>query len=659
MTLGGRDMVRLWRGLLALLAVLMGAVLPFAGSALAAGVWSAPEQVDHAGAAVAGAYLVTCPSRSLCFGANAAGQSDAPPSYGGPLVFHVPASGASGSVLSMGLTIPFSSGDNSVSLLGLQCPSVALCVGLADYNSDDDDEVDVVASTTPAAGPSSWIEEHVSDSPLQVSCPTTTLCVGAGTDGAVVTSEAPASHAWQATKLAAAVVDVDCPSAGFCAAVDTSGNVWTSTDPAGGSGAWVRSGATKPLATAATADAGAGGGGGGDPIPENFSCGGPSLCVAAGPSGTVLVSTDPAGAAAWSPHPVSVGTVTAVECLPAVAGCLAGDDRGDISTSVGPDANAWTKHQTGFGAGIGSGAFVGVGNLSCTAKRCVASPLNSTSPPLFAAVPSDGGAWKWTAFTVATHDPLVGVACPAANECVAADQKRYIASTNPKRGASSWQARTEDDEYGDHDAGTLGMSCYSASGCLAAVDDVGSGGLADTVGGDLASFDPAGGAHTVRLTNVGGVLFVTCAQGACVTGYPGAWLQSAHPALKSGWHAIKAPRFDVTCLRGNNLCVALRDGPFPGTAGPGLLTAPHRAGPWTSKTVDPGGQITGLACTSSRACVVVDAAGRLLVSTHPTGAPATWHLSDTDPYGLNGVSCQNAHSCVAVDNNGGVVIGRP
>jgi hypothetical protein len=652
-------MVRLWRSPLVLLAVLIIAVLATAGTALAAGVWSAPEQVDHGGTAVAGAYFVTCPSASLCFGADAIGPSDAPASYGGPTVFHVPASGKSGSAMSMGLTIPYGSGDNSVSLLGLQCPSVALCVGIADYDSDEDEGFDVVASTTPAAGPSSWIEENVSDSPTRLSCPTTTLCVGAGSDGAVVTSEAPASHAWQATKLATAIVDVDCPSAAFCAAIDSSGNVWTSTDPTGGSGAWSQSGAAKPLVTAATADGSAGGYG--DPVSENFSCSGPSLCVAAGPSGTVLVSTDPAGTAAWSPYPASVHTVTAVDCVPAVAECLAGDDHGDISTSVGPDANAWTELKTGFDAAIGSGAFVGVGNVSCTARRCVASPLNSASPPLLAAVPADGGPWKWTAFTVATHDPLVGIACPAANDCVAADQTRYIASANLKRGASSWKARTEDNEYGDHDSGTLGMSCYSASGCLAAVDDVGSGGLADSAGGQLARFDPAGGAHGVHLTSVGdgSILYITCAQGICVTGYPGAWLQSTHPALNSGWHTIKAPRFDVTCLRGNTLCVALRDGPFPGTAGPDLLTAPRRTGPWTSKTIDPGGQITGLACTSSRACVVVDAAGRLLVSTQPTAGPATWHLSKTDLFGFNGVACQNSHSCVAVDNNGGVVIGRP
>jgi hypothetical protein len=77
------------------------------------------------------------------------------------------------------------------------------------------------------------------------------------------------------------------------------------------------------------------------------------------------------------------------------------------------------------------------------------------------------------------------------------------------------------------------------------------------------------------------------------------------------------------------------------------------------KTIDPGGQITGLACTSARECVVVDAAGRLLVSTKPTAGASSWHLSDTDLYGFNGVACQNAHSCVAVDNTGGVVSGRP
>jgi hypothetical protein len=206
------------------------------------------------------------------------------------------------------------------------------------------------------------------------------------------------------------------------------------------------------------------------------------------------------------------------------------------------------------------------------------------------------------------------------------------------------------------------MSCYSASGCLSAIDDVGDGGLADVGGGDLARFDPIGGASAPRITGVDGdsILFVTCAQGTCVTGYPGHgdWFQSTDPALNSGWHTVKAPRFDVTCLRGNSSCVALRDGPFPGTAGPDLLTAPHRTGPWTSKPIDPGGQITGLACPSARACVVVDASGKMLVSNKPTAGPATWKLRDTDPYGFNGVACENAHICVAVDGNGGVVIGR-
>jgi hypothetical protein len=122
---------------------------------------------------------------------------------------------------------------------------------------------------------------------------------------------------------------------------------------------------------------------------------------------------------------------------------------------------------------------------------------------------------------------------------------------------------------------------------------------------------------------------------------------------------VAEPRFDVTCLSANRSCVALPAGPFGDTGGPNLLVAARRGGPWKTETIDPGQLITGLACTSAKACVVVDGSGQLLGSLHPTAGVATWKVMDRDPNGFNGVACENAQRCVAVDGDGSVVTGRP
>ncbi len=630
------------------------ATVVFAGAvtrAEATGVWSAPRQLDSTGAGVAGSYLAVCTSDALCFGASGASL--------GPVAYHVSPGGASSTAYQFGLINPFGSGDNTVSLESLACPSASLCVGVANYSNDEDAVNDVVASTLPAAGPSSWVEQNVeqgTDSPAQLSCPTTTLCVGAGTTGNVVFSQDPTggAGAWTSTQLPTQLDDIDCPSTTFCAAYDDVGEVWTSTDPTGGATAWTESTAPAPLAATAMAGSVASGGIEATLVPEDLACTGPNLCIATSGSGSILVSTDPGGATGWTSVPVSQATVSAVDCAAGSTLCLAGDSAGNIATSDDGAGAAWTSVPT---------AAPGISSLSCLAQTCIAAPLGQAGgAPLLASVPAGTSAWQWKALSVVTHHALSSVSCPSAHECIGADPSRYYASVDPGEGLSSWHARVEVNQFHDGAAGTLDSACYSATGCLAAVDDVGSGGLADVAGGDLVRFDPAGGAHAFHDTGLdqNATQFVACAQGTCVAGIPGQWLQSSHPVFNKGWVRVKSPRFDVTCLKpGGVSCVALADGPFPGVAGPDLLVAAHRAGPWSTQAIDPGGQITGLACTSAEACVVVDAAGRLLVSTTPMAGASSWHLSVSDPDGFNGVACETARVCVAVGDDGEVVVGRP
>ena len=394
-----------------------------------------------------------------------------------------------------------------------------------------------------------------------------------------------------------------------------------------------------------------------------LSCAGPNLCIAAGPSGEVLVNLDPGSSGSWTPVNVSSAAITATACEPGTTVCLVGDAKGDIFDS--DDAGVtWTSQATTDTGGIGQ--------LSCTPQTCTAmgqpttvatadnGPLSPPPPPLLAAVPAPGGTWQWHPLKAVIRDAMGSVSCPSRTECIGTDGNRFYISARPTAGVNSWHAQNEQNLFGDHLAQILDTACYSATGCLAVTRD-GNAGVRTRF---LERFDPVGGTRHFQETAVGGqdgteIYYVSCAQGTCVAGRPGRWFASSDPASQSVWARVTEPRFDATCLHANTSCVALAEGPFASGAGGDILVAARRTGPWTPEAVDPGGYIDGLACTSTGACVLVDQGGRLLVSTAPMSGPASWTLADTDPNGFNGVACEDARTCVAVDDNGGVVVGRP
>jgi hypothetical protein len=634
----------------------MAILLATAGSASAAGTWSSPQQVDTAQQHSVNSYLLDCTSNALCVGVDGCSPvvtcSGNVGDDGGPVVYTSSATGAD-TAFSSEFDSPFGSGYAAPYLTSLQCPSASLCLASAyspgDPNTGDDSGDDVVVSADPGAGIDAWSFQGVSEAPAQLSCPSTGFCAGAAEDGKIAFSSdlTGGAKAWKATSLGVQIIEVECASAGFCIAFDDTGAIWTSTDPTGGATAWVKSAAPPPLASVGAGfdndsfdDSG--------PLAEYVSCTGPSLCVAADPdhAGNVLVSTNPTGSSAWTSVNVGASAISAVYCLAGSTQCLAGDAKGDIASSSDGAGATWTA--------VSTPDVNGIADLTCTGQTCSATSYGGADPPLLAAVPAPSGSWGWGAFYVDGYDAMVSIACPAAGECIGTDGTRYYTSAHALAG--SWRAKVP---FAGQES--LDIACYSASGCLAAGIDADNG-FTDVGGGDLYSFSPVGGAHHFRDIDPGGgsnVDFVTCAQGACVAGYPGDWFASSHPATRQGWKAVRNPRFDVTCLRGNSDCVALADAPFPEAAGHDLLVAPRRGGPWKSENIDPTGYITGLACTSARACVVVDEGGNLIVSTRPTSGPASWRVSDTDPNGFNGVTCQNARRCVAVDADGGVVVGRP
>jgi hypothetical protein len=73
---------------------------------------------------------------------------------------------------------------------------------------------------------------------LDVSCPSTSLCVGAGASGVSVSTD-PSSGKWTTYALSNSPQSVSCPTTSFCAIAGIgAGYAFTSSDPAAGAAAW-------------------------------------------------------------------------------------------------------------------------------------------------------------------------------------------------------------------------------------------------------------------------------------------------------------------------------------------------------------------------------------------------------------------------------------
>jgi hypothetical protein len=421
-------------------------------TATAAGAWSVPQQIDHTGLHRVTSNLITCPTSTLCVGAEF-----------GPVVYHVPTGSTPGGVDAFNLTIPFGSGDNGVTLDSLICPSASECLGVADYNSDEDDDFDLLGTSAPGAGANAWKDEDLANGlvPTDLSCPTASFCAGTAGSGVVI-SQNPlgGNSAWTAVPVGTAGLSaVDCPSTSFCAGFDPHGAVWTSTDPTSSSGnAWTQSTGEAPLQGADQLDQE------GDytnPLPEIMSCSGPQLCLAIdGTDGSVLRSTDPTQAN-WTAVAISSSAIDSVNCLAGTTTCLAGDAAGEIFTSADGGAT-WSESFT-----VGQP----VRDISCTESTCAAVGADDSggTQPLLAPVPASGQPWQWRYLGGLAANGLSWIACHRASGCVGSDQTHYYASANPGRGVGSWTSRTVQMAGKDNYIAAQNGSCYSATGSRLAV----------------------------------------------------------------------------------------------------------------------------------------------------------------------------------------------
>jgi hypothetical protein len=332
----------------------------------------------------------------------------------------------------------------------------------------------------------------------------------------------------------------------------------------------------------------------------------------------------PASASTWTGRQLTGEaakvSMFGVSC-PSTSLCVAVGGNNTLASSTNPSGGlaSWDVAYVGEGAMPTSPNryFAGrqIRGVSCpSANLCVAVTYEGL---IYASTNPTGGKEAWSTVDLDGEGPnthMYGIACPTPSFCAASAGKgKIVTSTNPTGGASDWSVTQL-----DHPVELRGISCVSASLCVAVGDDD-----EDTTydGEVVSSTNPLGGAwQSVQLSGGQGALYgVSCPS----------------PAL---------------CVTGNlvgNLVVS--------TNPTGSASA------WD--TTDGGGsvQITAASCVSSVRCVVVDNNGDVLTSTNPTGGPGDWTFTNVLPYpGVDGtaanhmfgVSCPSTSFCAVAVNKG-------
>jgi len=307
-----------------------------------------------------------------------------------------------------------------------------------------------------------------------VSCPTSALCVAVGAAGDVITSTDPTGgpSTWTVTRVDGSnvVTAISCPSNSFCAAVDQVGNVVTSRNPTGGASAWT-------VTHIDGSNCGFSASTGAPCFLTGVSCPTADLCVAVDANGNVVTSRKPVGTAAdWTLSHVAGSYLSGVSC-PSANLCVAVDIVGDVVTSVNPtDATAWRLvHVDGANCVVTeTGAPCYLSSVSCPSTGlCVA--VDESGNVISSTNPSGGSsAWKVTNLIGGggLYDPYsiqASVSCPTSGLCIAVgndDNARGFAikSAKPTGDQSAWSRTAQI-------GGSVlsGVSCPSESNLCVAV----------------------------------------------------------------------------------------------------------------------------------------------------------------------------------------------
>ena len=525
--------------------------------------------------------------------------------------------------------------DGGAPLGDIACPTVGLCV-IAESSA-------VLTSTDPTAPQPTWIKAAVpldgAGQDAQVTCASATLCVAWGHANTleVTTDPAGGASAWRPVALSVphqvtGVRSVSCvPASTLCVAAVTGDptRLATTTNPSGGPAAWA-------VATAPALD-----------NVDRIACPTVSLCVGVSRLNVETSANPAAGASSWTQAGLA-GSANDLEAggiaCPSAARCTVALGNGSVATSANPESggSSYADSSVLDPSGFYGGAY-GTPMACPTTATCV--------------IPDEDGGLATVALgtaPTATVAPafagvtaVFGLACPAANLCLAVDDAGAILRTAaPAGGASAWK-RVAQSTAGNQ---LQAISCPTRRFCAAS----GTGGLVLT-SGSPATAHPW---HPIRLPYTwlddGDPAYYTLSSIAC----PSARLCVAgtdQPALMvstnpgggvAAWRRIAVGGFEdsfssVACPR-VSLC-------FAAHGAVSMSRTPTVARSW--KRVSREG-LNSLSCPTAQFCLGGEESGVIAFSTHPASPGKPWRHVRLTSSALTGAACRSASFCVVVDRHG-------
>jgi hypothetical protein len=338
-------------------------------------------------------------------------------------------------------------------LQAISCPSTDLCVAAGPHA--------LAVSSDPAAGVRSWkgvteprppactllpsgdcvLEGPPIPTPQwppisvrSISCPTTTLCVGVGSEAKrhytcptptmcessrhakvvreILTSTDPTGgpEAWKVTRLRGKkpLYSVACPTATECVALSKNGTVLSSSNPLGGAKAW-KSASLYPYVPATNG-------------PNSVTCApGGGLCVATGEESSMLWARKPlAGILGWEGVSLpQFPTLLGVACASPTS-CI-GYGFGTLIASTNLARGRWSAR--GAPRGLPAGLELAAGSCAAGGFCAVGGGRGSHNGTVFTNPSTPRRAWRKARVD---NVPIRAISCPTATLCVAVDSSGRI-----------------------------------------------------------------------------------------------------------------------------------------------------------------------------------------------------------------------------------------
>ena len=556
-------------------------------------------------------------------------------------------------------------------ILTVSCPSASLCVA-------GDNAGDILVKTQPQG---TWTVSLVDPHPdaRNQPCPSGALFCGFNCKGSVCTGAGNRTG----------IDSVSCPTVSFCAAVDTEGYVLTSTNPSD-PGSWT----IQPVDTGGYMTA--------------ISCASAELCVAGDARGRIIVSTDPTGDAekwhAMRPAGSSMWTdeMSAISC-PTPGFCAVIDEHWDafdawdtrilIATNptAGPEAwrpfKLWTsntsesRYITGFSctspelcvavdtlarasisrnltsssptwttAWVNEVPYPYLPNplvgLACTAAEiCVAGTIDESGDIWSTTTP--GNTWNRADFADPYFTALASIGCAPSSLCVAADGNGDIMTS--QQPSTSWSAA-----HVDPQKSFIGESCPTQMTCM--LTDEQDNFLITNEADSPSAHWSAQGPILGRISVPGGL---SCpSESVCYSINGSNRVAVSENVSTSGttWKASEAEIAGarlITCPTTSVCLVVSGDGVLYSSSDPSGGSAA-----WNSEAQL--GDIRSISCPSSTFCAIANQEGEVLTTSDPLGGVSAWGHSFTEPdkegrkSPLGSLSCSSESFCVAANEEGEV-----